>query len=384
MKKAKLRGWVTLLCCAVMAFFAGNAQAEESEQVESSARSAILIERETGRVLLSCHPHETLPMASTTKVMTALMVLEYGRLDEVVTVGRNAYGVPGTSIYLSLGEQITLHDLLYGLMLASGNDAAVAIAEHIGGNVETFCRMMTERAAQLGCTDTVFLTPHGLPKEGHFTTAHDLVLIAREAMSHDLFRQIVSTKRASIPWEGRNYQRILNNKNKLLSTYEGATGIKTGYTKAAGRCLVFGAKRDGLEVIGVVLHCSDWFDEAARLMNLAFDRYEMFTAFDEGETVRVLPVEEGTQETVCIVCGGRLTAAVSKGTVPVLEFDLPETVMAGQEQGSAVGEARLLYEGQTLAAAPLILGETLAQRDYAYELGRVVQNWNIMPQSIAE
>lgn len=384
MKKAKMRGWVTLLCCAVMAFFAGNAQAEENEQVESSARSAILIERETGRVLLSCNPNEKLPMASTTKVMTALMVLEYGRLDEVVTVGRNAYGVPGTSIYLSLGEQITLHDLLYGLMLASGNDAAVAIAEHIGGDVETFCRMMTERAAQLGCTDTVFLTPHGLPKEGHFTTAHDLALIAREAMSHDLFRQIVSTKRASIPWEGRNYQRILNNKNKLLSTYEGATGIKTGYTKAAGRCLVFGAKRDGLEVIGVVLHCSDWFDEAARLMNLAFDRYEMFIAFDEGETVRVLPVEEGTQETVCIVCSGRLTAAVPKGAVPVLEFDLPETVMAGQEQGSAVGEARLIYEGQTIAAAPLALGETLAQRDYAYELGRVVQNWNTMPQSIAE
>ena len=379
-----LKGWFTLLCCAVMAFFAPQAQAEEGEQIESSARSAILIERETGKVLLSHNAHEKLPMASTTKVMTALMTLEYGGLDEVVTVGRNAYGVPGTSIYLNLGEKITLRDLLYGLMLASGNDAAVAIAEHIGGNVETFCRMMTERAAQLGCTDTVFLTPHGLPKEGHFTTAHDLALIAQEAMKHDLFREIVSTRRASIPWEGRSYQRILNNKNKLLSTYEGATGIKTGYTKAAGRCLVFGAKRDGIEVIGVVLRCSDWFDEAARLMDAAFDRYEMFTAFEEGETVRVLPVEEGKQETVCILCGGSLAAAVPKGTIPVLEFDLPETVLAGQEEGSVVGEVRLVHDGQTLAAAPLVLGETLAQRDYAYELDRVVRNWNVMPQRIAE
>lgn len=379
-----LKGWFTLLCCAVMAFFAPQAKAEESEQVESSARSAILMERETGKVLLAHNERERLPMASTTKVMTALMTLEYGRLDEVVTVGRNAYGVPGTSIYLNLGEKITLRDLLYGLMLASGNDAAMAIAEHIGGDVETFCRMMTERAAQLGCTDTVFLTPHGLPKDGHFTTAYDLALIAQEAMKHELFREIVSTRRASIPWEGRSYQRILNNKNKLLSTYEGATGIKTGYTKAAGRCLVFGAKRDGLEVIGVVLRCSDWFDEAARLMDAAFERYEMFTAFEEGETVRVLPVEEGTQETVCVLCGGRLAAAIPKGTVPVLEFDLPETALAGQEEGSVVGEARLVYDGQTLAAVPLVLGETLAQRDYAYELDRVVRNWNVMPQSIAE
>lgn len=379
-----LKGWFTLLCCAVMAFFAPQAKAEESEQVESSARSAILMERETGKVLLAHNERERLPMASTTKVMTALMTLEYGRLDEVVTVGRNAYGVPGTSIYLNLGEKITLRDLLYGLMLASGNDAAMAIAEHIGGDVETFCRMMTERAAQLGCTDTVFLTPHGLPKDGHFTTAYDLALIAQEAMKHDLFREIVSTRRASIPWEGRSYQRILNNKNKLLSTYEGATGIKTGYTKAAGRCLVFGAKRDGLEVIGAVLRCSDWFDEAARLMDAAFERYEMFTAFEEGETVRVLPVEEGTQETVCVLCGSRLAAAIPKGTVPVLEFDLPETALAGQEEGSVVGEARLVYDGQTLAAVPLVLGETLAQRDYAYELDRVVRNWNVMPQSIAE
>ncbi len=384
MKKAGLKGWFTLLCCAVMAFFAPQAQAEDGEQVETSARSAILIERETGKVLLARNAHQKLPMASTTKVMTALLTLEYGKLDEVVTVGRNAYGVPGTSIYLNLGEKITLRDLLYGLMLASGNDAAVAIAEHIGGDVETFCRMMTQRAAELGCMDTVFLTPHGLPQEGHYTTAHDLALIAQEAMGHELFREIVSTRRASIPWEGRSYQRILNNKNKLLSGYEGATGIKTGYTKAAGRCLVFGARRDGLEVIGVVLNCADWFDEAARLMDLAFERYDMFTAFEEGETVRVLPVEEGTQETVCILCGGRLAAPVEKGAVPVLEFDLPETVQAGREEGTQIGEARLIHDGQVLAAVPLVLGETLAQRDYAYELDRVMRSWPALPQSIAE
>ena len=384
MKGRKLCGWLSILCCAVITFFGGEAQAEEGESFETSARSAVLIERSTGRVLLACNAEERLPMASTTKVMTALMALEYGRLDEMVTAGRNAYGVPGTSIYLELGEKLTLHELLYGLMLASGNDAATAIAEHIGGDVDTFCRMMTERAAQLGCKDTVFLTPHGLPKEGHFTTAHDLALIAREAMSHELFRQIVSTQRASIPWAGRSYQRILNNKNRLLTDYAGATGIKTGYTKAAGRCLVFGASRNGMEVIGVVLKCSNWFEEAARIMDAGFERYELFTALGRGECIRVLPVADGRQETVVIEAGDMLAAPVRKGEIPALELDLPETVQAGGQKGEITGRARLVMNGEVLAESQLLLGETLAKRDYAYELEQVLRNWPSVQQPIAE
>jgi len=383
-RSRKGRGWLALLCCAVLALFQGHAQAEDGDNVDSSARSAVLIEKETGRVLLSHNADEALPMASTTKVMTALLALENGNLDDVVTVGRNAYGVPGTSIYLGLGEKITLRDLLYGLMLSSGNDAAVAVAEHLGGDVDTFCRMMTQRAQELGCTQTQFVTPHGLPCDDHHTTAKELALIAREAMQYPLFREIVSTKRASIPWEGRNYHRILNNKNRLLSDYEGATGIKTGYTKAAGRCLVFGAKREGMEVIGVVLNCSNWFDEAARLMDMGFDRYEMFTALEAGETVRVLPVKEGTQETVMICAAAPLWVPVKKGQIPVVEFELPDGVDAGCEAGTKVGEARLLLDGQTAASAALVLGETLAVRDYAFEVQRVIRNWTVQAQSIAE
>lgn len=372
------------ICCALVALFQGGAQAEENRQVDSTARSAILIERHTGEVLLAHHARTALPMASTTKVMTALMALEYGKLDEVVTVGRNAYGVPGTSIYLNLGEKITLRDLLYGLMLASGNDAAVAIAEHIGGDVPAFCRMMTQRAKELGCEDTVFTTPHGLPAEGHHTTAQDLALIAREAMNHDLFREIVSTQRASIPWEGRSYHRILNNKNRLLTDYDGATGIKTGYTRAAGRCLVFGAKRDGMEVIGVVLNCGNWFEEAARLMDLGFARYDYFTALQAGETVRVLPVENGTQETVCICAAQTLAAPVPDGIIPVMEYDLPENVEAGRAVGEEVGEARMIVGDRVLASSPLVLGEELSKRDYGFELERMIRHWPIQPQSIAE
>ena len=323
-------------------------------------------------------------IASTTKIMTALVAIRKGDPSDMVTVSREAAYTEGSSMYLKVGEKLTLEELLYGLLLSSGNDAAVAIAEHIAGNVGAFCRLMTQRAAELGCTDTVFLTPHGLPKEGHYTTAHDLALIAREAMRHDLFREIVSTRRASIPWEGRSYQRILNNKNRLLTSYEGATGIKTGYTKAAGRCLVFGAKRDGMEVIGVVLRCGEWFDEAERLMNRGFEHYEMFTAFGAGETVRVVPVNEGTQETVCILCSENLRAVVPKGTIPLMLLDLPEQISAGMNAGETIGEARLEMNGQIIAAAPLVLGETLARRDYSFELQRLMRNWSLAEEKIAK
>ena len=379
---AKLRAVALLICCTVLTLLGSSAKAEE--EVKTSARAAVLIERNTGMVLLCHNENEPLPMASTTKVMTALLALEKGNLDDVVTVGRNAYGVPGTSIYLDLGEQITLRDLLYGLLLASGNDAAIAIAEHIGGSVEAFCAMMTERAAELGCEDTVFVNPNGLPAEGHHTTAYDLALIAREAMTHETFREIVSTQRASIPWEGRSYDRILNNKNRLLTDYEGATGIKTGYTRAAGRCLVFGARRDGLEVIGVVLNCADWFDEATRLMDLGFERYEGFTALSAGETVRVLPVTDGKQDTVYICAGADLTAAVPRGEIPALEFDMPDSLPAGMQMGDVVGEARILLDGRTLASVPLVLTESLTPRDYAFELERVVRCWPLQGEPLSQ
>lgn len=206
----------------------------QAEEVATSAKACIIIDEASGRVLLSHNAETPLPMASTTKVMTALLAIERGNLGDPVTCSRNAFGVSGTSIYLSQGETLSLRDMLYGLMLASGNDAAVAIAEHIGGTAEEFCRMMTARAAELGCQNTVFLTPHGLPCDGHYTTAHDLALISRQAMTQPLFREIVSTRRATIPWEGRPYSRVLSSKNKLLATYEGATGIKTAIRARRG------------------------------------------------------------------------------------------------------------------------------------------------------
>ena len=346
-----------------------------AETTGGSPRSSILIEAKTGRVLYESNAHEPLPMASTTKIMTALVALENGNLNEMVTAGKNAFGVPGTSIYLSLGEELPLIDMLYGLMLASGNDAAVAIAEHIGGDVEGFCQMMNERAADIGCENTVFSTPHGLPAENHHTTARDLAMIAREAMQNPVFREIVSTQRASIPWEGRDYDRILNNKNKLLSEYPGAIGVKTGYTKAAGRCLVFAAERDGLELIGVVLNCPDWFQQSAALLDRGFENWQMVNLLSEGETVRSIPVKNGTADTVRVVASSDVSGPVRFNTWPDLLLELPDSLDAGLKKGDVIGTARLTDNGQTLITVPLVAAESVPERSFQYGWQRLVGQW---------
>ena len=350
-----------LICLAVLLALPAAALCE---QVTTSATACIVIDADSGRVLLEHNAHQALPMASTTKVMTALLAIERGSLTEEVTCSRSAFGVPGTSIYLSEGETLTLEQMLYGLMLASGNDAAVAIAEHIGGAAEDFCALMTERARELGCENTVFLTPHGLPCEGHHTTARDLALIAREAMTHPVFRSIVSTRRATIPWQGRSYERVLNNKNRLLAAYEGATGIKTGYTRAAGRCLVFGAEREGMRIIGVVLNCPDWFDEAARLMDLAFARYESVTLLHRGDCLRTLPVEHSGGGEVRAVLSADLCCVVDQNALPAVALSLPGSVTAPVSAGQVLGEARLVWQGETLCTVPVVAAQDVPRDDF--------------------
>lgn len=365
----KLLAVAAALCFLCLPSFA------QAAEVGTSARACVIIDEVSGRILLRHNEAEALPMASTTKIMTALLAIELGDLDAPVTCSRTAFGVPGTSIYLSEGETLSLRDMLYGLMLASGNDAATAIAEHIGGTVSDYCAMMTARAEALGCQSTVFLTPHGLPMDGHYTTAYDLALIAREAMSQPFFREIVSTKRATIPWEGRTYDRVLNNKNKLLATYEGATGIKTGYTKKAGRCLVFGAERDGMRIIGVVLNCADWFDEAARLMDLAFERYEAVTMATCGEYCGTVIIEGGDRPAISIVYAEDLTGVTAKGTLPSVDIDLPDVVPAPVIAGQCLGIARLVAGGEIIGEVPLIASASCARDDFAARWDIYMQNW---------
>ena len=317
----------------------------------AEARAALLMEYETGRVLYAQNAGEPLPMASTTKIMTALLALENAALDERVTAGKNAFGVPGTSIYLPEGETLTMEEMLLGLMLSSGNDAAVAIAEHVGGTAENFCRMMTARAQAIGCENTVFLTPHGLPAAGHHTTARDLTLIAREALRLPAFRRIVSTQRATIPWAGHEY------------------------TRAAGRCLVFAAEREGMTLVGAVLNCPDWFDEAEALLDRGFDGWRMAAVLEKGEAVRRVPVEKGTKESVTAVAARPLAAPMPKGQWPTLQIDLPAALPAGLKKGQEIGAAALLDGGETLISVPLVAGEDVPADTFLFRLFRIGCSW---------
>lgn len=238
-----------------------------------SAQSSVLIDGTSGRILYENNAYSKMPMASTTKIMTGLLACESGKLDKAVKASPFASGTEGSSLWLKIGEKQTLENLTYGLMLKSGNDAAVAIAEYLGGSVDAFALLMNKRAREIGAKNTNFVNPHGLDADGHYTTAYDLALIAREAMKNDTFRKIVSTKTYSIPMEGEKWDRALKNHNKLLWNYDGCNGIKTGFTKKSGRCLVSCAEKNGLNLICVTLNDpNDWRDHK-ELLDYGFLTY---------------------------------------------------------------------------------------------------------------
>ena len=344
---------------------------------ETSAKAACILDLETGRVLFEHNMHARLPMASTTKVMTALLALEHGDLDASVTCSENAFGVSGTSIYLAQGETLRLGDMLLGLMLSSGNDAAVAIAEHIGGSVDQFAGMMNARAKELGANQTHFVNPHGLPDEAHYTTAYDLARIAREAMGNTAFRDLVRHQQAQIPWEGRSYNRQLRNKNRLLSEYPGATGIKTGYTSKAGRCLVFGARREGMELVGVVLGCADWFNEAARLMDACFDTYTMTDVLGPMRQAGKLPVAGGRQENVGMCLMDTLSVPLREGEAGQIVLDVPQVVHAPVYAGMHLGTAHLVISGKEYAQCEVVASHRVDSRKVTLDVRRVMAHWTL-------
>jgi D-alanyl-D-alanine carboxypeptidase (penicillin-binding protein 5/6) len=268
--------------------------------------------------------------------------------------------------------------MLKGLMLSSGNDAAVAIAEHIGGSVNGFAGMMNARAKEIGANHTHFVNPHGLPDEAHYTTAYDLALIAREAMENDVFRRIVSTKQASIPWEGRTYKRVLKNKNALLSSYEGATGIKTGFTSKAGRCLVFGAMREEMEIVGSVLFCAEWFDEAARLMDVCFDQYDMSHMLGPLESAGEIPVVGGQKKSVSMCLTQELQLPLAQGENAQVVLEVPFSVQAPVYPGMPLGIARLVLDGQVLGESRIVADERVDVTGIGYNISRVIAGWMLL------
>lgn len=345
---------------------------------EISAEYACVMLADSGRVIYEKNAYARHSMASTTKIMTALLALENCELDAVVSVSRNAALQEGSSMYLRPGNQITMENLLYGLMLNSGNDAAVAIAEYIAGDTESFAKQMTARAKKLGAKDTQFQNPNGLDADGHYTTAYDLALITRAAMQNEIFREIVSTKIKTVPLVAGGAELYLANHNKMLKIYDGADGVKTGFTKATGRCLVSSATRDGVSVIAVTLRAPNDWNDHTQLLDDAFANYTAQTVCKAGECLQETQIS-GTP--VRVLAGAEVQAVCARGEKPRAEIVLhvAEKIDSSLDEEAVIGYAEVKTEGKT-QEIPLLCDRqieyvpTMLEKISAVFL-RVLQSW---------
>ncbi len=317
-----------------------------------SAKSAVVIDADTGRILYEQDAHTRRGMASTTKIMTALVALENASTDTVVAVDPRACGVEGSSVYLFAGEQITMETLLYALMLQSANDAAEAIAYAVAGSIDGFAAMMNRKADALGLTATHFENPHGLDGETHYTTAYELALIAAHAMENEVFAEIVSTVKKTVPLHNGEASRLLVNHNRLLREYDDIIGVKTGYTKKCGRTLVSAAEQNGIRLICVTLNDgNDWADHRS-LLDFGFSLYEEVTLSD---TVSYeVPVCGGTSASVCVRTRECPAALLPQGGGEITSVtEMPRFLYAGVREGDVVGRIVFYADGARVGEALL-------------------------------
>lgn len=332
----------------------------EPATMELSAQSAVLIEAESGQILYSKAENQILPMASTTKIMTALVALELCPLNRPITVSSEAVGVEGSSIYLTEGEILTLEQLLYAMLLESANDAAAAIAIGISGSILSFANEMNRKADELGLVHTHFTNPHGLDDELHYTTAFELAMITRAAMKNEAFRTIVSTRKTTIPHDGNAGVRLLVNHNKLLRLYDGCIGVKTGFTKRSGRCLVSAAERDGIILIAVTLHAPDDWNDHTKLFDYGFSQLHHVTLCTPEELTYSLPVVGGQEAYVLLTNTDTVGVTLPIGaenvsmTIEGEHFEYAE-IRAGEVYAHAVFRCDTDGDGdlEVLASVPL-------------------------------
>lgn len=318
------------------------------KEIKVSALSAVAIDAKTGSILYDKGSHTILPMASTTKIATALVALKYGDLDKTVEISKNAQNVKGSKVGYKKGENITIKELLYGLLFKSGNDAAIAISEGVAGSVDGFIELMNEYALNIGLLDTSFSTPHGLDKEEHYSTAYDLALLTVKAKENETFSKIVSSK--SISKDEMKFTRDYNNINKLLWQIPEANGVKTGYTGNAGKCLVSSISYDNNDVIIVVLNCNERWKETKNIYDYVCRKYEYKKIFSKDDIVKeveikdgidkiggyikediVVPIEKGGKEDVNVVINENIKAPIKKDDI------IGSIIIKSQE--------KIIYEG---------------------------------------
>lgn len=318
--------------------------------LSTSATAAILMDVDSGRVLYEQNADRKMLIASTTKIMTALVAIENDTLSDVVTVKRS-HMAEGSSMYLKEGERLTLETLLYGLLLCSGNDAALAIADHVGGGVDNFVDMMNAKAKELGMTGTSFANPNGLDDEKHYSTARDMAKLAAAAAENETFVRICSTRSVSVGG------RVMSNHNKLLGMVEGCIGMKTGYTKAAGRTLVSCAQRDGQRLAAVTLQDgNDWLDHSA-MLEYGFQTYPAQRFLTVGEVVRRVRVEGCDGAAMDLAAADSFSWPLAQGEKVETRWEVPNSLKAPLSAGDVAGQAVFVLNGQEIGRVNLLCAD---------------------------
>ncbi|MDE7209747.1 MAG: D-alanyl-D-alanine carboxypeptidase, partial [Clostridia bacterium] len=325
---------------------------EEVSYVNKSSSMAV-VEASTMRVLIEQNKDVRLEMASTTKIMTALVAIENNDLDKEFTIPDEAVGVEGSSIYLKSKEIWTIRDLLYGLMLRSGNDAATALAIATSGSVENFVGLMNDKVSDLGLENTHFENPHGLHADNHYTSAYDLAIISAVAMQNPIFKEIAGCKMYTVQANSSHPTYYFANKNKMLGIYDGANGIKTGYTKDSGRCLVTAAERDGMQLIGVVLNVYDHYNASAINFDKAFANYSPVTIGKSGDILQTLNIEEKNYN---IALQNDLVLPLKEGEIVGIEcyFEINEGLQAPLNANSIIGKMQFYNDNRLLFSANIV------------------------------
>lgn len=346
-----------LFVLAVLFSVTFSAMAEE----ETSAASMICMEAGTRTVLFEKDADTRRPMASTTKIMTALIVLENAALTDVFTVSESAAAVTGSRMGLLPEDRVSVWDLLHMLMLESANDAAETLAENVAGSCSAFVELMNERAKEMGLTDTHFANPHGLPDDNHYTTARELAVLTAEAMRNRMFRQLVSTKTIRLDYHGL----VLSNSNRLLRRRPDVTGVKTGFTKKAGRCLVSSAERDRIRILCVTLNDgNDWNDHIS-VQDRAFSRVSSYPAAKAGTLKVSIPLLGSDVSSICAFAAEDLIGAAVDGKEPdyTVCFLTPPACHAPVRAGDPAGTAVLFFNGRIAAEVPLFYAQSVAVSD---------------------
>lgn len=328
------------------------------ESINLSAKAAVLIDAQTGAVILAKNENSKLPIASTTKIMTTLLTIESGELDEIHDVPDEALLTEGSSMGLRFGERVSKRELCYGMMLPSGNDAANTSALLISGSFEEFARKMNSRAAELGMTNSNFVTPSGLHDDEHYSTAYDMALLTREALKNELFSEICKTKSITLSSDGLETDKYLSNTNRLLSKYQYCIGVKTGFTDEAGRCLVSAAEKDGVKLIAVTLNAPDDWDDHIKMYNVGFDcaKSVKLDGFTENFTVNIVGGDKNIIE--CELSESPECIAVN-GSLPDIseEIYLPQFVYAPILKGDTIGYVSYKLDGEKICRRNIVSSE---------------------------